>query len=78
MSPQDTIEKIFDACRIEDVIGNFVEHQSKNNLIFSPEKLTAVVGLENIGVINFNDITLVIDLSKSDELKYLIHQLKKK
>ena len=37
--------------------------------------MTAVVGLNNIAVINLDDKTLIIDISKSDKLKHLINQL---
>ena len=55
--------------------GNTVLHNSKNNLIISPNKLTAVVGLDNIAVINIDNTTLVINLDKSDELKELVNLL---
>ena len=56
--------------------GNYAGYNSKNNLIISPDKLTAIVGLDNIAVINVSDATLIIDLSKSDELRYLVNQIK--
>ena len=57
------------------ISGNAVLHNSKNNLIISPNKLTAVVGLDNIAVINIDNTTLVISLDKSDELKELVNLL---
>ena len=57
------------------ISGNAVLHNSKNNLIISPNKLTAVVGLDNIAVINIDNTTLVINLDKSDELKELVNLL---
>ena len=57
------------------ISGNAVLNNSKNNLIISPNKLTAVVGLDNIAVINIDNTTLVINLDKSDELKELVNLL---
>ena len=52
--------------------GKISIHNSTNNLIISKNKSTAVVGLNNIAVINLEDLTLVIDLSKSEEVKHII------
>ena len=57
--------------------GNVINHLSKNNLVVSHNKLTAVVGLNNIAVINLNDATLVIDLTKCEEVKNIINHLNK-
>ena len=56
--------------------GNVMQDDSSNNLIFSDEKLTAVVGLDNVAVINYDNKTLVINLSKSEELRHIIQNLK--
>ena len=56
------------------VKGEYDFYDSSNNFIFSPNKKTAVVGLSNIAVINLDDKTLVVDMSKSDKLKYLNNQ----
>ena len=57
------------------VSGESILYNSKNNLIISPNKMTAVVGLDNIAVINIDDTTLVIDLDKSDDLKELVKKI---
>ena len=58
--------------------GNILKHDAKNNLIFSDSNLVTVVGLDNVGVINYNGKILVIDLEKSEEVRYLIEQLDNK
>ena len=55
--------------------GNVITHNSSNNLIISKDKLTALVGLKNIAVINLNDKTLIIDISKSEDVRYIIEKL---
>ena len=71
-----TLYELLDKNIDKNVIsGNSIFHDSKNNLIISPDKLTAVVGLNNIAVINIEDATLVIDLNKSDDLKFLVKKI---
>ena len=57
--------------------GQVLNYNSSNNLVIS-DKTTAVVGLNNIAIINTDDATLVIDLSKSEDVKYIIDRLDKK
>jgi len=57
--------------------GLSLSHNANNNLIISPDKLTAVVGLDNIAVINIDGATLVLNIDSSDELKKLVKQIKK-
>ena len=57
--------------------GKSLSHNAKNNLIISPDKLTAVVGLDNVAVINIDGATLVLNIDSSDELKELVKKIKK-
>ena len=45
--------------------GNVISFDSSNNLIISNTKLTSVVGLNNVAIINLDDSTLIIDLFKT-------------
>jgi mannose-1-phosphate guanylyltransferase len=58
--------------------GDILNHNAKNNLVISDNKLVSVVGLNNIGVINHNGKILVIDLEKSEEVRHIISQLDNK
>ena len=58
--------------------GNVTTYNASNNLIISENKQTAVIGLDNIAVINIKDKTLVIDLSKSEDVKHILQSLTKK
>ena len=60
------------------LIGTYKQHDANNNLIFSKNKLTCLVGVDNLAVINTDNITLVVDLSKSDEIKHLIKKISQK
>ena len=57
--------------------GQVLSSKSSNNLIFS-NKTTAVIGLDNIAIVNTDDATLVIDLSKSEDVKDIIDELDEK
>ena len=57
--------------------GKSLSHNAKNNLIISPDKLTAIVGLDNVAVINIDGATLVLNIDSSDELKELVKKMKK-
>ena len=52
-------------------------YNSFNNLIISKKRLTSIVGLENVAIINLEDTTLVIDLDKSEEVRHIVDQLDK-
>ena len=71
-----TLYELLDKNIDENVIsGESMLYDSKNNLIISPDKLTAVVGLDNIAVINIQNTTLIINLNKSDDLKFLVEKI---
>ena len=50
----------------------------ENNFIQSNEKFTAVIGLDNIVVVNTNDATLVVPRDKVEKVKDLVSWLDKK
>ena len=58
--------------------GNIISFDSSNNLIISKNKLTAVVGLSNVAIINLEDTTLVMDLYKSEEVRNIINLVDEK
>ena len=60
------------------LIGTYKQHDANNNLVISKDKLTCLVGVENLAIINTDSITLVVDLSKSDEIKHLIKKISQK
>ena len=49
---------------------------ANNNLIHSQDKFTAIVGLDDIVVINTDDATLVIPREKVEDVKDLVESLK--
>ena len=56
--------------------GHAVALDTKNSLVRSPDKLTAVIGLENVVVITTPDAVLVAHASKADKVKALVDELK--
>ena len=58
-------------------VGNVVTIDTNNSLIFSPEKLTAVIGMKDIVIVNLNDATLVMPINRSEEVKKIVDILSK-
>ncbi len=59
------------------VRGKAVFLDSRNTLIHSPEKLTAVIGLSDIMVINTPDATLICPLNRAQDVKLITEKLRK-
>lgn len=57
--------------------GKVLSLNSKNNLIFSERKLTAMIGLEDMVVVNTDDALLVCSKEQSQEVKKIVDILKK-
>ena len=57
-------------------IGDIYTSDTKNSYIFSPSKFTAVIGLDNVVVINTRDSLLVCDRSKAQDVKLVVDHLK--
>ena len=47
----------------------------KGNLIHSKDRFTAVLGVDNVIVINTGDVALVVDKDKVEDIKNLVHYL---
>ncbi len=50
---------------------------TKNSLVFSPDQLTAIVGMDGVAVINVNGVTLVMPLEKAERVKEIVSLLDK-
>ncbi len=50
--------------------------ETTNSLVFSPDHLTAVFGMENVAVINVQGVTLVMPLDKAEKVKDIVNRLK--
>ncbi len=57
--------------------GEVVTLSADNNLLFSPDKMTAVIGLDNILVVNTEDATLICPLDRAQDVKLIVEKLKK-
>ena len=65
-----------------DQKGNIIRGEGKimdgtNNFIQSEKNFTAVIGLDNIIVVNTDDATLIVDRNKAEDVKGLLQFLKK-
>ncbi len=58
-------------------IGETVTIDSRHNYIFSPGRLTAVIGLNKILVVNTPSATLICPLDRAQDVKEIVEKLKK-
>ncbi len=56
--------------------GDVISLQSKNNLVISPNRLTAVVGVKDMAIINLDDATLIVSHEQSEAVKDVVNMLK--
>lgn len=73
----DELYRIFPKDSKENVtIGDTILVNTTNSLIYSKDRLTSIVGLDNILVVNTKDATLICPLDKSEEVKSIVEKLK--
>ncbi len=60
------------------ITGNVLDIGSKNSLIYSSSKLVATIGINNMAVVETEDAILVCDRSKTQSVKDIFDNLKKK
>ena len=56
--------------------GDVISLQSKNNLVISPNRLTAIVGVKDMAIINLDDATLIVPHEHSEAVKDVVNMLK--
>ncbi len=56
--------------------GDIYAENTLDSYIFSPKKFTAVVGLENVIVIDTDDALLICDREKAQDVKHIVEYLK--
>ncbi|MBL8012296.1 MAG: mannose-1-phosphate guanylyltransferase/mannose-6-phosphate isomerase [Candidatus Omnitrophica bacterium] len=58
--------------------GDVVTHASKDNLVFAEKRMVAVVGLQDVVVVETPDVLLVCHRKQSQEVKAIVDHLKEK
>jgi len=56
--------------------GDVISLKSSNNLIISPNRLTTVIGIENLSIINLEDVTLIVSHENAESVKDIVEMLK--
>lgn len=73
-------KSVFDAIPKDDegnfTVGNVVKTNTKNSLVVSTSRPVVTNGIENMAVIETSDAVLVTELSKCQQVKELVSQLK--
>ncbi len=57
---------------------SYINVDSKNNLIISNKRLVGTIGIENAMIIDTEDVTLVLDKNRSQDVKKIVDTLKAK
>ena len=57
--------------------GEVLMHEASNNYVQSPERLVALVGVQNLIVVDTPDAVLVAHKDCAQDVKYIVGQLKK-
>ena len=60
------------------VKGNVINIDTQDSLIFSPNNLTAIIGMKDIAVVNIDGTTLIMPLNRSEEVKEIVTLLNNK
>jgi mannose-1-phosphate guanylyltransferase/mannose-6-phosphate isomerase len=59
-------------------IGDVISLETKNSLIYSNSRLITIIGVEDIIVIETNDAVLIVKKNKTQEIKKIVNELKKR
>jgi mannose-1-phosphate guanylyltransferase len=60
------------------LIGTCAQIDSKNNIIYSKDRLTAVIGVENLVVVQADGVTLVCPKDRAQDIKKMVTALREK
>jgi len=58
------------------IIGDVYSQKTYNSYIFSPRKFTAVIGAENLIIINTNDALLICNRNYAQDVRQVVDYLK--
>ncbi len=73
----EAVYQLSEKDEIDNVLkGDVYTHESSNSYVFSPKKFTALIGVENLIVIETNDALLICDREKSQNVKLVVDYLR--
>lgn len=58
------------------IVGNHLSLDTSNTLIYSPDRLVATIGLQDLIVVDTGDVVLICPRSRSQDVKRLVEMLK--
>ena len=61
--------------RGNSVFGEFINRDSKNNVVHSEGRFTALLGIENLVVVSTADAVLVADRNRGEEVRELVNEM---
>lgn len=60
------------------LIGDVMQMDTDRSIVYSKEKLTAVIGMDGVIVINTPDVTLICPKERAQDVKKIVEELKRK
>ena len=60
------------------LMTNTIEIDSRNNVVEVPKKLVALIGVENLCIVETDDVLLISKRDQTDNVKQILHKLRKK
>jgi mannose-1-phosphate guanylyltransferase len=58
------------------IVGNHVGQDASNLIVYSPDKLVATVGVSNLIIVQTDDVLLICDKERDQDVKNFIEMLK--
>ncbi len=75
-------EAVYEISELDDngnyIMGNVVDLDSKDSLVYSTSKLITTIGLKDIAVVETEDAILVCDRNRSQDVKKIVSHLKER
>ncbi|MFD3158314.1 mannose-1-phosphate guanylyltransferase [Haloimpatiens sp. FM7330] len=72
----ESLSRFLSNYRGNNISGNAFMEQSENCSIFGDRKLIIGFGIKDLVIVDSNDVILVMDKNKDQELKYLVNKMK--
>ena len=72
----DELYRIFERGKDGNVaVGEVVTNDARNNFIYSPDRLTAVIGLHDVLIVNTPNATLICPRDRAQDVKAIVEKL---
>ena len=60
------------------VEGEYISVDSRNNLIYSPNRLVAAIGVEDLVIVDTDDVILILPRNRAQDVRHIVAELRKR